>query len=529
MGLEDSNVGIGFIKGKAEQLNEYNVPIVNGQIIIAEDTGDIYLDNSDRQRIVVGGGNKPGQKTVEGGEIFNNYEDNVANDMAHAEGNHTSATAQAAHAEGSSTQAGFRGWRVKIIDVQEDRTEFSVNFINSEDETIQCNIDIPENSIFHCISETKTYFNCFKAKSFAYPDHKGIRLLIIDNTIISDFNLLVDYKFIIFHETLLSDQIPECRSVESSQHTEGDGTYAIQDSAHAEGIRTKAVGRGSHAEGRQTVAYYNAHAEGGETKALGQASHSEGYITQALGNFSHAEGNNTNASGDSAHAEGRETIASGKHAHAEGVHTKASGFASHAEGSGAELGNGNITYNIAQGAYSHVEGYASNAIGSTSHAEGETTWANGICSHTEGIGTSTGKDAKAAHAEGISTVANGTASHAGGSKSETDLNNSFAHGQNLALSGYNGSDWKRPAVAFGQYNEDKANVMFMVGNGNPEEGRKNAFEVYEDGHAEVQTINTEKDKAVITLESLKKFLVVSNDEPNPSEYPVGALWIKPID
>lgn len=46
-----------------------------------------------------------GQKTTDGGEIFNDYENNIAANKAHAEGNGTTASAPQSHAEGGGTTA----------------------------------------------------------------------------------------------------------------------------------------------------------------------------------------------------------------------------------------------------------------------------------------------------------------------------------------------------------------------------------------------------------------------------------------
>lgn len=49
--------------------------------------------------------NSVGQKTSEGGEIFNDYTNNIAHSNSHAEGSNTKATGKCAHAEGNGTTA----------------------------------------------------------------------------------------------------------------------------------------------------------------------------------------------------------------------------------------------------------------------------------------------------------------------------------------------------------------------------------------------------------------------------------------
>ena len=140
-----------------------------------------------------------------------------------------------------------------------------------------------------------------------------------------------------------------------NSHAEGGsystmaGCTAIGFCAHAEGISTTARGNYSHAEGDRPVAEGpSSHAEGRLTIASGTASHAEGFSTTASGYGSHAEGTKTTASKDYAHAEGAYTVAAGLYSHAEGQYTQALGSVSHAEGIDG----------IAIDACSHVEGRA---------------------------------------------------------------------------------------------------------------------------------------------------------------------------
>lgn len=64
-----------YKKGQSANLNETNVPIVDGQILVTEDTAEMYVDMSDGTRKKIGG---TGQETSNGGVIFNDYENNKA-------------------------------------------------------------------------------------------------------------------------------------------------------------------------------------------------------------------------------------------------------------------------------------------------------------------------------------------------------------------------------------------------------------------------------------------------------------------
>ena len=282
----------------------------------------------------------------------------------------------------------------------------------------------------------------------------------------------------------------------------------------------------------------------------------------SIASAQYAEGSNTSAVLEAAHAEGFGSYAIGAHSHAEGSDTEA-------------IGSG-----------SHAEGFETHAIGDGSHAEGECTNAEGYLSHAEGLNTIA--EGEAAHAEGNGTIALGDYSHAGGSSSLASHYAQFVHGKYVKLS----SQTNDGAAAFGRFNDENSSALFAIGNGSAEpyyedagryqertityvngwvycdgypmyvyeeqsddyfqvgeqgfedgyyqedydtfyiqlpETRKNAFEVHEDGHAEVQTTNIDNDKSVVTMETLKKFLVVSTAQPNAADYPEGALWIKPLN
>ena len=234
--------------------------------------------------------------------------------------------------------------------------------------------------------------------------------------------------------------------------------------AFAEGESTQAMGRSSHAEGNNTQAVgTHAHSEGLETKAEGYAAHSEGGYTAANGSLSHAEGNRTVADGSNSHAEGYKTTASRDNTHAEGSGTTASANNAHAEGFGTVASN------------------------SESHAEGNSTTASGLQSHSEGIFTqATGMHS---HAEGSYTIAEGENSHAEGGNTKASHSNSHAEGYKTKTSYYN-------QHVGGQYNKDNVNALFIVGNGESEDTRSNAFEVLKDGRAKVQSAPTESDDVV---------------------------------
>lgn len=278
-----------------------------------------------------------------------------------------------------------------------------------------------------------------------------------------------------------------------ASHAEGKNTKAVTEGSHAEGLGTGATGYGSHAEGSGSEAKaLGSHAEGRQTKAIIDYSHSEGYLTQASGKASHAEGYGTlsgNTAGlttttDSAtdnglytHAEGNGSVASGHAAHAEGRDTQATGFCDHAEGQGT----------VASGSRSHAEGWNTKALGKRSHVEGYNNTVNGDNSHAEGYNNTV--SGESSHAEGQNNTVSGNYSHAGGSGTVVSGYHSIAHGDHLKT----GSAYQ---AIFGRYNTISSTALFQIGNGGSDNSRSNAFEVYNDGHAEVQTQGTTDNSVV---------------------------------
>lgn len=174
----------------------------------------------------------------------------------------------------------------------------------------------------------------------------------------------------------------------------------------------------------------------------------------ATGNFATVVGGKASAQGKRSMAQGTTTIAKGNYSHAEGDNS------------------------VAYGNDSHAEGYATTAAGVASHSEGNNTVAGGELSHAEGFNTrATGQGA---HAEGAHTKAIGNYSHSGGLNTEAR---------------YNGQ------TVIGHCNDNKESTVFEVGcgwtdgNGNVQT-RRNAFEVYLDGHAEVLYVSNAENSIV---------------------------------
>lgn len=536
---------------------------------------------------------KPGQKT-EQGEIFNDYENNVAQGaFSHAEGLKTTVVPGLSLAETDLAYVSFVDNVLTLSDASAFLADniaqvygFHIKNKGKEPFTDFCKVlsyEQVENNWAFTIETPSENLGLSTANEFT------IDVILIDETVVADSQHVEGY------DSQASGPVSHAEGQESLalgniSHAEGWGTIAAGRAAHTEGWNTKVIKNYGHAEGTHTIAGYNAHAEGAKSKALGQNSHAEGTDTMASGAYSHAEGYETEsegwhshseghrtksigemshaegdltlaegkqshaegnstvasnlaahaegtlsvasginshaqnyktvASGDAAHSEGRETEASGDSAHAEGKKTKALNEASHAEGA-QTIASGINSHaegiaTEASGDYSHAENYNTAASGNHSHAEGLMTFADNDAAHAEGRQTrakgqyshSEGRDSLAegavSHAEGSGTKALGAASHAEGGL--TIANNAYSHAEGLGTrTGVTAQSVK------GKYNVGKTNTLVEVGNGTGKideetglENRANAFEVYEDGHAEVQVQGT-TDNSVVINKTLKNY------------------------
>lgn len=492
-----------------------------------------------------------GEKTVQGGEIFNRYPGNPEDPVqasanlatglySHAEGDLTSAEGIGSHAEGLNTSA-------------------VGNYSHAEGSTTEA---LGEGS--H--SEGKN------TKASGVATHA------------------------------------EGQGTEASGggHAEGYGTLASGMGAHAEGYNTEAIGgfaSPSHAEGMSTKAQKGGHAEGQSTQAMGRFSHAEGYkseaigdeshaeggLTKAIGIYSHTEGSYTNATGNDSHAEGYETLALGGHSHAEGgSQIVAAGTASHAEGTGElksttsnnipgdtiisldsiedvivnqflvicditqnnvyetvwvkeiDINNKFITLSLplrnsyptgsaiycygAMGINSHSEGHKTTASLDGSHAEGWMTKANGLYSHSEGDHTiadkrsahAEGSETKALnvadHAEGIRTKASGSPSHSEGLETEALGQGSHAEGEMTKAFGEGSHVEGIHSVAIGDATHSEGTYVFAIATNSHAEGVGSLpLKAVSTKVIDVTEGETTTQKTVITVSGLGDITLSSTD------------------
>lgn len=428
--------------------------------------------------------NSVGKKTPDGGEIFNDYENNKA-------------LSPNSTAVGEACIAGSKGF--VITNINSD-TQLELETTAGLEVGYVC-------SIYAYYGTTEPY------KSTANWDFYSTIVSIDSETAVTFDRLPANIKYVAPSETAKTEYIwvpehPEAGYYELgvSAYVEGTNNKASMLGAHAEGSDNISGGKYSHTEGRDNIAGYASHAEGANNKATGTYAHAEGCGTESLEQYTHTEGFGTKATKAMAHAEGCSSQANGNYAHAEGYTTKANGMSSHAEGHETLAGS----------SYAHAEGYKSQAIGEGAHAEGVYVTAPVIASgkgaHAEGIGLlnyqnkaegdgshieGQGCYAKGAiaHAEGDRATAEGYASHAEGTStiakgafSHAEGNGTIAKGEYSHAGGLKTVAGQHAQTVVGVFNNNKVTTLFEVGNGASKDELSNALEVYRDGTAKLPSI-----------------------------------------
>lgn len=160
-------------------------------------------------------GSEIGKQTPEGGEIFNDYENNQAtNSWSHAEGRKTSASGQASHTEGYLTQA-----EGTVAHAEGYETCAKANSSHAEGyKTLAAGL--------HSHAEGY-YTNAYGGASHAEGGNTKTGKLDASNNYIANTGTYA--------------------------HAEGHLTQAEGECSHTEGLGTKALGQASHAEGYHTT------------------------------------------------------------------------------------------------------------------------------------------------------------------------------------------------------------------------------------------------------------------------------------
>lgn len=228
--------------------------------------------------------------------------------------------------------------------------------------------------------------------------------------------------------------------------------------------------------------------------------------------------------------------------HIEGINNTVDGMklnSSHVEGL-----NNNISYKYSNGSgtfeASHIEGYNNKIKTSViqSHIEGNQNTIESanlgqqVCVHVEGYNNKI-SNSNYSHTQGTAnTVTNSPSGHVGGWGNTISGDSSFAHGHKLQAN-------EVCQFVIGRYNDYKKfegatnpeeKVLFVIGNGD-DAARSNAFEVYHDGHAEIQKMGS-TDESVATkqyvdngIAAFADYIVEQGEDIRPSEH-YGWTWRK---
>lgn len=235
----------------------YKLPnFEKGSLILAKDTGNIYIDAPDEtSRIHVG----VGIATVNRGETFNNhYKFNLA-------------LSDSTHAEGYKTQAGYNYFEVKAIDV----TNKKITLGDVTGLTAGMSYELFD---FNTLTDVTRKITT--GTILAITD----KVITVDNLPENtDSDKLVNLRFTIpVNWGIVTSSKP------ALQHVFGNLQTGAGDQSHSEGIWNRALGFTSHVSGGYNTAYdsYSAIIGGTYGKAYGRRD----LIT---GNYNTAYGNNT--------------------------------------------------------------------------------------------------------------------------------------------------------------------------------------------------------------------------------------------
>ncbi len=253
----------------------YKLPdFEKGSLILAKDTGNIYIDAPDEtSRIHVG----VGIATVNRGETFNNhYKFNLA-------------LSDSTHAEGYKTQAGYNYFEVKAIDVANKK-------ITLGDATGLTT------GMAYELFDFNTLVDITRKITTGTISAISDKVITVDNLPENtDSDKLANLRFTIpVSWGVVTDSKP------ALQHVFGNLQTSAGDQSHSEGIWNRALGFTSHVSGGYNVAYdsYSAIIGGTNCKAYGRRDLLTGNYNTAYGNNTFICGTKNNAKAASAFVSG---------------------------------------------------------------------------------------------------------------------------------------------------------------------------------------------------------------------------------
>lgn len=347
------------------------------------------------------GGERPvGRTTPEGGEIFNDYENNEA-------------LAPYAKADGYSCRAGIHGYKLLAVAKSGENYNITVGDADLESKAK----DNYATGELLCFDGQGHFYDCLKITAIA-TNADGNSVITVTPTDDRDLTkLVVDESTDEWENWVYVLEKPDAGEPVKAAYgayAGGVGSVAVGYGAFAHGANNQSIGKFAYTAGRENVAHYAGYAKGRKNKALGENSSAEGYGNTVTGLNAHAHGVNNIVTGKSAHAQNSNNTASGHHASASGLGCNAVGEVTDAGGSGTK----------AIGSFSFTRGYQTEASGAISVAFGRETKAKGYGAFAEGRDTVAAGQYQ--HVQGKYNVEDSKKAHiVGGGTSDTDRKNIY--------------------------------------------------------------------------------------------------------
>ena len=280
-----------------------------------------------------------GNTTPNGGEIFNDYDNNAATLYAHAEGHNTQAISEGSHSTGIESHAGSKAFKI------------AQSFTNNGTGTVVFNLNTVEglSSVIgnSCTLRVANEFSNNITIESIDTTNKTITLAGVpesakyENEADSPNTHTVENYIVIHNHPELGDI-----DIGHGAYAGGYKTYAQGRESFVTGRDNKVVGQYGAAFGRKNIVGYGAFASGRDNTAVGDNSHAEGYGTHSEGATSHSEGISTNAIGKASHAEGINTKTISEGSHASGRVTYAGSKAFKIAQSFTNNGSGTVTFKL---------------------------------------------------------------------------------------------------------------------------------------------------------------------------------------
>lgn len=484
-----------YKKGQSANLDD--VEIADGQILVTEDTGEMYIDMSDGTRKKITDNNKPGLKTAEGGEIFNAEYDNTAGGRCFSiksiNKNLIRKNLEALAEQGLTLNAdgSFElvfGDDIPIFTLNPGKYYVSTlgEYTTNREPDDYVNITYgPSGTVWYQISgivENGSFFRLDQSGVLEITEKTTLCLTCHQTGPLGPGGREIETGRLFI--SITKGQTPpttlECQEydyeLDSVEGIEVGDIYSLKIGANYD-----FYGKVTHLDTNNNIVTVSSFTEGTTTdlsdavmwfpykpqigtQVNGGAQHSEGYATTAINWGSHSEGFNTLAEGKYSHTENHSTVA-GYASHAEGQNTKALGEWSHAQGMATSALN-RYTFSFGNSTVSMENYFDKKVLTTLTNEEIEEVWKKASPRFTCANGY-------ASTAGGNNTLALGAVSTALGKETIAKGNHSLstgyltsAEGNNSLTSGFNNKTYGDNSTTLGSANISYGTNNFITGSSN---------------------------------------------------------------